>query len=88
MRSASPKWGVCGTVRPQNMELRRGVPTMKRSHQMSLIVRRAQIRRAAASRKGAPPAPTSIRPLLRLVASNDNRLKAASGFEARSQPFE
>jgi len=57
---------------------------------MSLIVRRAQIRRAAASRKNASSDPTNIRPHLRLVVSNsfDDRLEATSGHDSRPLPFE
>jgi len=63
---------------------------MKHRHHMSLIVRRAQIRRAAASRKNASSDPTNIRPHLRLVVSNsfDDRLEATSGHDSRPLPFE
>lgn len=43
---------------------------MKHKHQMSLIARRAQIRRAAASRKDLPPVQPAGRPALRLVSTS------------------
>ncbi len=63
---------------------------MKRRHQMSLIVRRAQIRRAAANRKDASRPEEAERPKLRLVFSNDNiqHLKATSGGKGPSRAFE
>lgn len=42
---------------------------MKHKHQMSLIARRAQIRRAAANRKDLPSVKPAGRPDLRLVSS-------------------
>lgn len=41
---------------------------MKHKHQMSLIARRAQIRRAAANRKDLPSVQPAGRPALRLVS--------------------
>ncbi|MGO4172528.1 hypothetical protein [Bosea sp. TAF32] len=57
---------------------------------MSLIVRRAQIRRAAASRKDASRLQEAERPKLRLVFSNDNiqHLKATCGGEGSSRSRE
>ena len=43
---------------------------MKHKHQMSLIARRAQIRRAAANRKDLPSVQPTGRPILRLVSTN------------------
>ena len=43
---------------------------MKHKHQMSLIARRAQIRRATANRKDIPEAQPAARPVLRLVSIN------------------
>jgi hypothetical protein len=43
---------------------------MKHKHQMSLIARRAQIRRAAASRKDLPSVQPAGRPALRLVSTS------------------
>jgi hypothetical protein len=42
---------------------------MKHKQQMSLIARRAQIRRAAAGRKDLASAQPAVRPVLRLVSS-------------------
>lgn len=86
----SPKWGFREHAPSRRLIERRGIITMKHRHQMSLIVRRAQIRRAAASRKSVSSDPTSIRPHLRLVVSNslDDSLKATSGHDARPLPFE
>lgn len=63
---------------------------MKHKRQMSLIVRRAQIRRAAANRKDASTGPVGRHPYLRLVVSNsfDDRMKATSDHEAASLAFE
>ena len=44
---------------------------MKHKQQMSLIARRAQIRRAAASRKDQLPIQAAVRPVLRLVTVSD-----------------
>jgi hypothetical protein len=43
---------------------------MKNKHQMSLIARRAQIRRAAASQKDLPSVQPIGRPALRLVSTS------------------
>lgn len=43
---------------------------MKHKHQMSLIARRAQIRRAAANRKDIPSVKPAGRPNLRLVSTS------------------
>ena len=61
---------------------------MKHKQQMSLIARRAQIRRAAASRKDQLSAQQADRPMLRLVTAtghdadrdqrNDHRAPAAA----------
>lgn len=50
---------------------------MKHKHQMSLIARRAQMRRAAASRKDLPTAQPAGRPALRLVSSSPESERAA-----------
>lgn len=49
--------------------MRRQVYVMKHKQQMSLIARRAQIRRAAAGRKGELPNLSTAQPMLRLVAA-------------------
>lgn len=87
----SPKWGVRIALLCRNHA---GAvwetAVMKRRHQMSLIVRRAQIRRAAAGRKDAFPPQEAGHPRLRLVFSNSSfeYLKAKPGDEARSRPLE
>jgi len=57
---------------------------------MSLIVRRAQIRRATANRKDASTGPASRHPYLRLVVSNtfEDRMKAAGDHDLGSLRFE
>jgi hypothetical protein len=72
---------------------------MKHIRHMSLIARRAQIRRAAAHRKDLAPAKAAGRPVLRLVASGgvkvgepaqDERPEAdpaADPAAARQRPF-
>lgn len=44
---------------------------MKHQRQMSLVARRAQIRRAAANRKKLPSLQPAVRPALRLVSTSD-----------------
>jgi hypothetical protein len=60
---------------------------MKRGNQLSLIVRRAQIRRVTAGRRDTS---TTTRPQLRLVVSNsfDEVRKAEHRREERSPPFD
>jgi hypothetical protein len=72
------------------MMLRRGVTIMNHRRQMSLIVRRAQIRRAAANRRDASTGPAGRHPYLRLVVSNsfDDRMKAGSDHDGGSLSFE
>jgi hypothetical protein len=50
---------------------------MKHKHQMSLIVRRAQIRRAAAHRKDLRSDEPAGRPMLRLVTSDGDEVRQA-----------
>ncbi|WP_306225588.1 hypothetical protein [Bosea beijingensis] len=50
---------------------------MKHKHQMSLIARRAQIRRAAASRKDLPAVQPTGRPALRLVSTSSEAERVA-----------
>lgn len=50
---------------------------MKHKHQMSLIARRAQIRRTAASQKNIASVRPDGRPALRLVSSNHEAERAA-----------
>jgi len=63
---------------------------MKHRRHMSLIVRRAQIRRAAANRKHTSSGPAGGHPYLRLVVSNtfDDRLKAVGDHDHSPLPFE
>lgn len=56
---------------------------MKHKQHMSLIARRAQIRRAAANRKDAPSDRPTGRPALRLVASGGNGLDAEQRADHR-----
>lgn len=56
--------------------------TMKYKHQMSLIARRAQIRRAATDRKDAPLPHAAKRPQLRLVFSSGDLNHIRKGPEA------
>ena len=101
-RAAAPFWVVIkmewvpqmgGEIRPvvlQSSDRGAGTVSMKRKHQMSLIVRRAQIRRAAAGRKDAAPPREAGAPKLRLVFSNSNLepFKAASGNDGPPRSFE
>ncbi len=50
---------------------------MKHKHQMSLIARRAQIRRAAANRKDLPSVQPAGRPILRLVSTSHEAERVA-----------
>ncbi len=90
MMMPSPKWGVPVRALATTIQPRRGITTMKHRRQMSLIVRRAQIRRAAANRKDASSGPASRHPYLRLVVSNtfDDSLKASGNHDLAPLPFE
>lgn len=58
---------------------------MKHQQQMSLIARRAQIRRAAASRKDQLSAERTSRPMLRLVTAADCDTHGDQRSEHREQ---
>ncbi|MCR4520461.1 MULTISPECIES: hypothetical protein [Bosea] len=58
---------------------------MKHKQQMSLIARRAQIRRAAASRKDQPALQPAGRPVLRLVTATGYDTERDQLHEHREQ---
>lgn len=69
--SGYPKWGLREHLRWSDDESAApGHSIMKHKQQMSLIARRAQIRRAAAGRKDLASAQPAVRPVLRLVSSS------------------
>ena len=69
--SGHPKWGLREHLRWSDDESAApGHSVMKHKQQMSLIARRAQIRRAVAGRKDPASAQPAVRPVLRLVSSS------------------